>query len=308
MTVYIDVLIFINMFVNFFILRLSAALCHERPRAGRLLLSSFIGALFSLYILLPLNDVFTQTAVKLVTSAVVVILAFPFAGFKPFLRRLAVFFAASFLYAGFMLAVWYLLKPNGMAVNNGVVYFNVSPLLLIGITLITYFVLMLLRTASQRRLPQVQACRLWITVGDKTVVANAVVDTGNTLTDCTDGAPVFILEKALAGRLLGFVPEILNFGQAENLPGFRLVPFSTVGGSGMMVGFKPDRVEAELLQKRYTVQGVTLAVSNERLGGEYDLVIGPDLPWEPLPSAKTKNLPKRSMKHETAQKHPSHHL
>ena len=167
MCVYIDVLIFVNMFVNFFILRLSAVLCREKPRAWRILLASFVGALFSLYILLPMGDLFTQSAVKLVTGAVVVTLAFPFAGIKAFLRRVAVFFAASLLYAGFMLAVWYLLKPGGMAVNNGVVYFNVSPLLLITVTLVTYAVLTLLRRAAQRRLPQVSSCRLWITVRAK---------------------------------------------------------------------------------------------------------------------------------------------
>lgn len=282
MCVYIDVLIFVNMFVNFFILRLSAVLCREKTRAWRILLASFVGALFSLYILLPMGDLFTQSAVKLVTGAVVVTLAFPFAGIKAFLRRVAVFFAASLLYAGFMLAVWYLLKPGGMAVNNGVVYFNVSPLLLITVTLVTYAVLTLLRRAAQRRLPQVSSCRLWITVKGKTVLANAVVDTGNSLTDCTDNAPVLILSGSTAGRLLGFVPSANDFTKAAELPGFRLVPFSTVGGSGMLVGFKPERVETELAGQRYTLPGATAAVSLKNLGGEYTAVIGPDLPWEPV--------------------------
>lgn len=286
MTVYLDVLIFVNWFVNFFILRLSAALGRERPKAWRLLLAAFVGALFSLYIFLPLSDFLSQTAVKLVTSAVVVLLAFEFAGFKAFGRRVAIFFAASFLYAGFMMAVWYLLKPHGMAVNNGVVYFNISPLLLIFVTLSTYAVLSLLRRLAERRLPQVTACRIWITAAGKTLLANAVVDTGNTLTDSADNAPVIILAPQAAKQLFGFIPSPTDFERAAGLPGFRLLPFSTVGGSGLLVGFKPERIEAELPQKRYTLPFCTVAVSSTDLGGEYTAVMGPDLPWQPN-SAKT---------------------
>lgn len=298
MCVYIDVLIFVNMFVNFFILRLAAVLCREKPRAWRLLLAAFVGAMFSLYILLPMGDVLTQTAVKLVTGAVVVLLGFPFAGFKPFLRRIAVFFAASLLYAGFMLAIWYVLKPNGMAVNNGVVYFNVSPLLLIAVTLGTYAVLMLLRRAAERRLPQVHACRLWITVKGKTVLANAMVDTGNSLTDYNDNAPVIILSSRAAGKLLGFVPTVENTEAAAALPGFRLIPFSTVGGSGMLAAFKAESVQAELAQQRYTLSNATVAVSPQSLGGEYSAVIGPDLPWEPVQD-KNPNPPKPASTEKT---------
>lgn len=281
MTVYLDVLIFVNWFVNFFILRFSAALGHEQPKTWRILLAAFVGALFSLYIFLPLSDFVSQTAVKLVTSAVVVLLAFEFSGFKAFGRRVAIFFSASFLYAGFMLAIWYLLKPHGMAVNNGVVYFNISPLLLIGVTLGTYAVLSLLRHLAERRLPQVSACRIWITAAGKTVLANAVVDTGNTLTDSADNAPVIILAPQTAKQLLGFAPTAARFEQAAALPGFRFLPFSTVGGNGLLVGFKPEHIEAELFQKHYTLPYCTVAVSSTDLGGEYTAIIGPNLPWQP---------------------------
>ncbi|MFQ8952879.1 MAG: hypothetical protein ACLR56_07650 [Oscillospiraceae bacterium] len=43
-----------------------------------------------------------------------------------------------------MTALWYLLRPNGMTVINSVVYFNISPALLIFSSVAAYFLLRLL--------------------------------------------------------------------------------------------------------------------------------------------------------------------
>ena len=52
-TIYIDVLISINLFINYFLLLSVAKILTLKPERKRIILSSFIGSLYSLVILLP---------------------------------------------------------------------------------------------------------------------------------------------------------------------------------------------------------------------------------------------------------------
>ncbi|MBQ3562612.1 MAG: sigma-E processing peptidase SpoIIGA, partial [Clostridia bacterium] len=47
LVVYADVLIVLNLFVNFFILKFTCLLCKEQCRFGRVILASLVGAGFS---------------------------------------------------------------------------------------------------------------------------------------------------------------------------------------------------------------------------------------------------------------------
>lgn len=276
MTVYIDVLIFVNVFINFFILRLASAIGREQAKILRILLASGVGALFSLYIFLPLSNFFTQTLVKIVTSAVVVFVAFRFDGFRPFLRRWAVFFIASFLFAGFMLGIWYLVKPQGMAVHNGVVYFNVSPTVLIGVTLVTYGVLSLLRRLMGRRLLSEKTCTVTLQKNGRTVVVNTLLDTGNHLVDCMDGAGVMVIDYATAAKLFHHLPQ-MEQTNLSNLPsGFRLIPVSTVQNSGFLFGFKVDAAGTTLGGEHFLLPDITVAIAKDKIGDGFHGIIGPN--------------------------------
>ena len=78
MVVYADVLVTLNLFVNFFILQFTCRLCKESPRFGRIILSALIGSGFSLYIFLPPTGMLVETVFRLVVSTLIVLLAFGF--------------------------------------------------------------------------------------------------------------------------------------------------------------------------------------------------------------------------------------
>ena len=52
-TIYLDVLLCLNLYINYFVLRATAKLLHAKLRTGRCLLAAGVGSLFSLTILLP---------------------------------------------------------------------------------------------------------------------------------------------------------------------------------------------------------------------------------------------------------------
>ena len=131
MIVYADILIILNLAVDYFLLRAAAFLQHLNPPLWRMLLSSLAGGISSLYIFLPPRGVILDILFRTAVCAAVTFICFGFGKIKRFLCSLGVFLLVTFGYGGAMTALWYLLKPSGMTVINSVVYFNISPAVLI---------------------------------------------------------------------------------------------------------------------------------------------------------------------------------
>ena len=278
MVVYVDVLIFLNLFVNFFILQLTGRICRDGCKTGRVILGALGGALFSLYIFLPPSKAIIEILFRLVVSGVIVLIAFGFDSLKSFVRRIGVFFAASFLYAGFMLAIWALLKPQNLAINNGIVYVNISPTVLILATLSSYAILTLIRFLAKKHAAGGTRCEMTVSRGAQTVSCKALVDTGHSLTDSLTGNPVIIIEQSVAEALFSTLPtvESVTAGGAPEC-GFRMIPYTTVGGRGLLEAFQPDAVTVKIDGTVQTVDRALIAISRERLGEDYKAIISPDM-------------------------------
>ena len=275
MIVYADVLIVLNLFVNFFILQFTCRLCKENYRLFRLISAALVSAVFSLYIFLPPSGMVIETLFKLVISALTVLLAFGFDSIKSFVRRIAVFFAVSFLYAGTMMGIWAIWKPKQLAINNGVVYVDISPIILIIATLVSYTVLSVIRFFSAKLAYCCKRCTLKITYDERVVKITALVDTGHSVTDALTNRDVIIIEKETALQLIGKVPTMATATAGERPKGFRLIPYSTVGGHGLLTAFIPDKIELVENGKATTINNVLLGVSEEPLGEDYKGIINP---------------------------------
>ena len=275
MIVYADVLITLNLFVNFFILQFTCRICKERFRFFRLIFAALVGAAFSLYIFLPPTGMFTETVFRLVISALIVLLAFGFSSIKSLVRRVAVFFAVSFLYAGAMMGIWAIWKPDSLAINNGVVYLNISPTVLIIATLVSYGALSLIRFFSAKHAYAGKRCRLKITYGENSAELTALVDTGHSLTDALSQKDVIIIEKSLAVKLCEEIPDNVTLPNNKTPKGFRLIPYSVVGGKGILPAFLPDKVELLDEKNSTEIRDVLLGISDSALGEDYKGIVSP---------------------------------
>jgi len=275
LVVYADVLIVLNLFVNFFILRLTCRFCKENRGFLRIILAAFIGAIFSLYIFLPSAGMIIETVFRFAVSSLIVLLAFGFDSLKSMIRRVAVFFVTSFLYAGVMMGIWSIFKPDNLAINNGVVYVGISPPILIIATLVSYCLLTIMRFFSQKQAYCGKRCKLKITCNDKSVVLNALVDTGHSLTDVLTNRDVIIIERKTAMRLVDILPTATDINTAHLPHGFRLIPYSVVGGHGLLTAFVPDRVELLEGDEVREIHSTLLGISDEPLGEDYKGIINP---------------------------------
>ena len=139
--IYIDVLICVNLVINYFLILATSKFLYLRLKRLRLILGEVLGAFYSLYILLPDYPVFVSLITRLFMAATIMGTVFGFKNLKILAKSVAYFFVVSFLFSGIMFGMWYVFRPRGMAINNGVVYFNISPLLLIASSLVAYTVI-----------------------------------------------------------------------------------------------------------------------------------------------------------------------
>ena len=270
-TIYIDVLLGLNLFVNYFLLLAVARFLGLRAGRLRLLGGAGLGALYSLAILLPPLPAALSLLVKLAVSGIIVLAAFPLAGWKLFLRALAAFYLVSFAFAGFLLVFWYLVSPQGLVIKNSVVYLDISPLVFLAATVLAYGAVRLFQRATGREAPRSLTCRVTAVKNGKTAVFTARVDTGNSLTEPFSGTPVIVAEESAAG---GLAPA---WGE-----GCRLVPFRTVSGSGLLQAFRPDRLTIQC-GGRVTEPGEAyIALSKEPVSaGEFSALLNPALLEQP---------------------------
>lgn len=265
-TVYVDVLTAVNFFINYFLLLACAKFLSLPAKRGRLAAAAGIGALFSLSILLPEFPAAISLGMKLLMSAVIVLCAFGWHSARQFLRCTAAFYIISFGFAGLMLALWYFLAPQGLLVRNSVVYFNISPLLLIALTVVCYLIITLINRITGRQAPKELFCRVAASRGSASCSFSAKVDTGNSLREPFSDYPAIVVNREAIEHILP-PKDSLNF---------RLIPFHAVTGPGVLKAFRPSQLTVSYGKNTFCTSHVYIAVSETRLEG-CDALLNPDL-------------------------------
>lgn len=273
MIVYADVLIFLNLIVDYFLLSISAKIIKKNPTVWKTVLASFVGALSSLYIFCPVTNVWLETAVKFIFCFAMVFIAFGFGGIKNFLRNSIVLFLVFCGYAGVMAAVWFAFRPNGMLINNSVVYFNISPTFLVVFTVITYFVFSLFKTIFSKNAEYSEKCSVFITADNGYCNFEAIIDTGNSIEDIYGKSEIIIVDKVCIEQLFGSA----DFFSKEISPRYRLIPCGTVMGNSFLDGVRCDSGIISVNNKKITLKKPILAVSKLPLKEGFEGIVNPKI-------------------------------
>ncbi len=236
--IYVDVLIVLNWYINYFILLGTAKITHIGFKRKRLVMSSFIGALSSLMILLPTMHYLINVALKLIISLILILVAFGIKELSTTLKMSLYFCVISFLFAGVMMALKGILNSEVISTNNSYVYANFSIKFLIISTTISYGLLCLLRFFMDKNTNTSGEWLLTIIYNGKSVEIKGLADTGNSLVDTFTGKPVVVCSKVSLQNVIN-IPSLEDIG---SLKGFRLIPYSTISNGGIIISFVPDKV------------------------------------------------------------------
>ncbi len=248
-TVYVDVLIALNLILTWAMLRTCGELCRRQASRGRMAAAAMLGGLSSLVILLPALPEGVLLLCRLLLAMGLIRVAFRWEGVKMFGRMTGILFAVSLLFAGGMAALWSFLTPGGMAVHNGTVYFHIPAWMLAGAATVGYLTARGMGAALEKRLPRTllesYTVRALGQVGELTLLT----DTGNRLT--FSGRPVAVIGAKAASFL---PPEVAaaagDYSLAaalgrQNPHRVKLIPCRTAAGEKLLPG-----VEAELKRQR----------------------------------------------------------
>lgn len=243
-TIYVDVLIILNIYVNFFLLKATARLTHTPIKTVRCIVSSVIGSIFSLTIFLPDMNFLIPLAIKLAAAVIIIAAAF---GIKNRLRTVKLifyFYVVNFLFGGIIILFYLTFRPGFMAFGNTYFYIDFSLISLVVFTAAAYFAVALFRRFLDRGGDSDAKYRIVIRYNGRSVSVDAISDTGNSLADAFSGKPVIICRKSDISEITGitgeFVPE--NEELLYKAARIRFIPYSTIGNSGMIAVFKPDEI------------------------------------------------------------------
>ena len=282
MTIYIDVLFFENIAINFLILAITGYISKFSAGAARLLAGSFIGAMYVLAAFLPGTEMYFTITAKIVLSFVMVAVTFWPEKIKDFIKLTLFFYLVSFVFVGAVFGLYYFLNPKGGMVSNGIYNISGFPIKTLLVSIIfTYIVIRICWDIIKSKAIRENAmATVLIRLENKEVTINALIDTGNSLRDPISNIPVMIVEfEAIKEILPEEVNTIFLNGVETNLDlvvqeisktdwasRFRLIPFNSLGKTnGMLIGFRPDRVEVEIKEVKKDSQEVVVGIYNRNL-------------------------------------------
>ena len=268
MPVYVDILLCINLYVNYILLKSTEIILKVHFTRLRRVLAAAIGA---------------------VSALLIVFVAGGERRGRVLVRQTLLFFAANVVFAGAVLLLWTLFFPDFAVVNNGAVYFNISALALIGATTAAYLLLVLwsrLRPKTARAL--LLPVRVATDQGEREL--RGFEDSGNNLRDVFTDTPVVIARFSSVAPLLppGLAESIRPVVNGERsvtewtpAPGIRWIPCSTIGADCLLAAFAPRALFCRREGVWQKADRALLGIAPDRsFPGHYDLLLHPDLTFD----------------------------
>lgn len=280
-TIYADVLLVVNLFINYFLLLAVRGFLRISCKRIRLLLASAVGAISSFIIFIPSMPMLLSLVIRFILSVAIVKTAFTKMDFLHTMRAIGCFYIISFLFAGIMTAIWYFISPQGIVVKNSIVYLDLSPLLLAVLTIVTYFIVGLIQKMAGHGEIKNSFCKLCVEKDGKSISCIGKIDTGNALTEPFSQDPVIIMPLSIVKEIIPMsMFEVLEGTQTvsqEKVPEqIRLIPFSDLSGKGVLPSFRPDVVTITVDKKRIETKKCYIAVCIDSLcGGVFEALLNP---------------------------------
>ncbi len=193
-----------------------------------------------------------------------IFIAFKFYRLSQYIKSIAIFYFANLIFLGVIIAVCFFTKTQAIAINNSVVYFNISTVALIGAAAFAYIISCIIVRICNRSLGKREIYTLVVTNAGKTVTLLAFLDTGNRLREPFSDAPVIVAKKSKLKDLVGTCET-------------RIIPAGTVSSSSLLVAFKPEKLVLKSSKSSETLENVYIALSDNLSSNQYSALLNPDI-------------------------------
>lgn len=269
MVIYADVLLVVNLYINYLLVRCTALLLRRKTTPLRGLAAASVGAAGALAIFLPELHPVIAVFFRVGLGAVVTLVLFGRQKRMDMLISLLLFLAVSFGFAGGMMALWYFAAPLGMYYSNGTAYFDIPIGAAAVITAVLYGGFRLTGYIIKRRRPA-QHSRVTLKRDGAEISLDGLEDTGNSLRDSFSGKPVVLASLAAVRSITPQSAVNYHEGKYDQLEGIRLVPCRTVTAEGLVPVFP-----AELSVDGHSAE-VLIGIAKQDISGA-DCVFDPSI-------------------------------
>ena len=288
MTIYIDVILIENILMNSIILLATGLILKVQIRSGKILLASSIGAIYTLIAYVSRIKIYSNVFLKLTLSLVIVYVAYNPQNIKKLFKDLIVFYLTSFVFGGAAFSIIYIVKPQEILKNNGLVLTTKSLRIILISAIIAFLtIITAFKIVKGKITDKNMYCEVEIEIK---IITKAMIDTGNLLKEPITNTPVIVVEhtllyECLPKEILNNLEKILG-GDFEEIPNkieeeykakLKVIPFSSLGKqNGMLLGIKPNKVIIKYDDEIKEIKNIIIGIYNKSLTkkGEYRALIG----------------------------------
>ena len=264
MIVYIDQLFAINFAADFIILHIACGFSCERKLKFTLLAAVF-GGLYGACMYLPRVGVLYHPIFKMLSAAVMVMIASRPKTISAFLRSQLTFASVASIAGGGVLAVLLMLGYSISEIaHNSISVFNAPMIVLLLILCGAVFAGKLCFAALKRGADMNRKIvKLSIFTCGRKITVSGLIDTGCSLRNPSGQEPVIIVNYRCVKDIIRQTDRVC------------IIPYSTVSGSGSFLGFRPDFIEIDGRKFKRVV--VAVCYSEKTRGKMYSAIINSDI-------------------------------
>ncbi|ACA59934.1 sigma-E processing peptidase SpoIIGA [Candidatus Desulforudis audaxviator] len=296
-TVYLDEVLLGNVLMNFAILWFTARFALVPTTFRRLLSAAALGAAYAVVLFFPVPAWVAGIPAKVGVSLLMLAAAFYPQPVRKLGACFAIFYLASFGLGGLVFGLTYFLGSGGLSGPSG---FLEVPRGYFWPAVVTALAVVWLvgRTGGaflkRRRLKGLFHIPVRIHTCGRSLSVNALLDTGNQLSDPLTNHPVLVVEFNAVRELLpaelcsafeageepDFAKVLESLGNSRWAGRLRVIPFQSLGrSSGLLLGFRPDEVEILYGSENIRVRKVVVGVYQRQLCPEatYRALVNPRL-------------------------------
>ena len=280
--------------MNYIILFATGVILKIKINHIRLVLASLVGAIYTIIAYISNLRIYSNFFLKLILSVVIIYIAFNPKSVKKLCKFTLIFYLTSFVFGGAAFALIYIVKPQEILRNNGLVL-NSNSLKVIFISAIVAFMIITIgfKVVKNKISAKDMYCDIKIKLNHKEIETKAMIDTGNFLKEPITNTPVIVVEHTLLyncipkeilnhlGNILGGdFSEIPKNIKEEYMPRLKVIPFSSLGKqNGMLLGIKAEEVVIKNEEESKIKENVIIGIYNKSLTkrGEYRALLGIEL-------------------------------
>lgn len=256
MTIYIDIIILINFLIDTILLLGTSKLLKRNIKLKKILLSSFFGSISTILLFIITNQLQT-TLYKLLTSIIMILIAFKYNNFNYFKDNLIYLYILSIILGGtiYLLNNTITLNHNGLLFTSNGLRINIYILIIISPIILYKYI------KKEHHLTQEYQnyYNVEIHYNNKIINETGFLDTGNNLKDPYFHKPIILINKSLI---------------TEHIKTF-LVPYYTINNKDLLEVFTPQKI---LINKHKTKHAL-IGLSDVNING-IKIILNKEIIWE----------------------------